>query len=305
MGKVSVSKIEYKGWKNCIQISNGIVDIVVTTDVGPRIIRYGFTGKQNMFYEDDSTLGKTGGDKWNIYGGHRLWHSPEEMPRSYEKDNSLIESWSALENGISVVQGIEQNTRMKKEFNIILSDESPDAMIIHRITNKSMWEVELAAWSLTVMAPGGVEIIPDVLKETGLLPNRMISLWDYTKMGDSRVTWGDKYIILRQDSSAASPFKIGLPNEEGWGAYINSGDMFVKSYIHFDDAPYPDYASSYETYTNSSMIEIETLSPLCLLAPEEYVEHIEEWSLFANVAIPSDEAEIDGKILPLVKSMME
>lgn len=305
MGKVSVSKIEYKGWANCVQISNGIVDMIVTTDVGPRIIRYGFVEKQNMFYEDASTLGKTGGDEWNTYGGHRLWHSPEDKLRSYENDNFPIESWSTIENGISVVQGIEPNTRMKKEFNITLSDDSPEVMIIHRITNKSMWEVELAAWSISVMAPGGVEIIPDVVKETGLLPNRMISLWDYTKMGDSRVTWGDKYIMLRQDSNATSPFKIGLPNEEGWGAYINGGNMFVKSYIHFDDAPYPDYASSYETYTNSSMIEIETLSPLCLLAPGEFVEHIEEWSLFANVAVPSNEAEIDEKILPLIKSMLE
>ena len=27
--------------------------------------------------------GKTGGSEWHIYGGHRLWHAPEVMPRTY------------------------------------------------------------------------------------------------------------------------------------------------------------------------------------------------------------------------------
>ena len=30
-----------------------------------------------LFKEYDEQMGKTGGDEWRIYGGHRLWIAPE------------------------------------------------------------------------------------------------------------------------------------------------------------------------------------------------------------------------------------
>src|SRR6516225_11433579 len=39
-GKVSVEKVEYKGWKNNLRLSNGEAELIVTLDVGPRIISY-------------------------------------------------------------------------------------------------------------------------------------------------------------------------------------------------------------------------------------------------------------------------
>jgi hypothetical protein len=77
--------------------------------------------------------------------------------------------------------------------------------------------------------------------------------------------------------------------------------LFVKQYEHIDDIEYPDYsASSFETYTNNFMLEMETLSPLVLLGPDETFEHIEIWSLYDNVKVPANEKEIDEKIVPLV-----
>jgi len=35
-------KYSWGGWSNCIYISNGEIDLICTTDVGPRIMRYGF-----------------------------------------------------------------------------------------------------------------------------------------------------------------------------------------------------------------------------------------------------------------------
>ena len=42
-----INKINYGGWDNCYEISNGIVDLVITGDVGLRVIRYGFIGDVN------------------------------------------------------------------------------------------------------------------------------------------------------------------------------------------------------------------------------------------------------------------
>jgi len=312
MSKVIIKKKEYKGWNNCFEISNGIVDVVVTTDVGPRIIRYGFIGKKNMFCEVADQAGSTGGNEWRIYGGHRLWHSPESKPRSYEPDNSAID-WKIKENGIVLTQPVEPWAMIQKEIEVTIFENSTKVEVLHRLTNKGAWEIGLSAWSLTVMAAGGKEIMPQVQGHTALLPNRMISLWPYTRMNDNRVYWGEKYIMLQQDEKAEGPFKIGFPNEDGWAAYINDSYMFVKKFEHKTGAEYPDYTSSYETYTNNFMVEMESLSPFVKLAPDATIEHIENWMLFDNIKLPGNETDyvnkagyvneagIDENILPLIK----
>src|SRR5256884_9116409 len=60
---VKVEKIAYKGWRNCYQVSNGEVALVVTSDVGPRIISFGFVGGQNLFKEFSDQLGGTREEK--------------------------------------------------------------------------------------------------------------------------------------------------------------------------------------------------------------------------------------------------
>ena len=57
---VKVDKIEYKGWKNCYRVTNGEIELIVTGDVGPRVIRFGFVGGQNLFKEFPDELGKAG-----------------------------------------------------------------------------------------------------------------------------------------------------------------------------------------------------------------------------------------------------
>jgi len=297
---VKVQKKEYEGWKNCIEISNGIVDVIATTDVGPRLIHFGFKGQENEFCEVEDQVGKTGGDEWNIYGGHRLWHSPEVKPRTYEPDNSPID-WRQLDNGVILTQPVEKLSRIQKQIEVLMSPDEAKVTVHHRLTNKGVWAVELAVWALTVMAPGGKEIIPQVTKDTGLLPNRMISLWPYTKLNDPRVYWGDKYIMLRQDPNIKTPFKIGLPNEEGWAAYANRNHLFVKYFPPYNGEIYPDFsASSYETYTIDFMLEMESLSPLVTLHPEETIEHTEVWVLHDNVKPPENESDIEKVILPLI-----
>ena len=57
---ISIEKINYQGWANSWQVTNGEVELVVTGDVGPRVMRYGFAGGQNFFKEFAGQMGKTG-----------------------------------------------------------------------------------------------------------------------------------------------------------------------------------------------------------------------------------------------------
>src|SRR5659263_389304 len=76
-----MEQIEFGGWPNCLRLANDQIELVATTDVGPRIIRLAFIGGRNLFKTFDATLGLSGGTEWRSYGGHRLWHAPETRPR--------------------------------------------------------------------------------------------------------------------------------------------------------------------------------------------------------------------------------
>lgn len=295
-----VSRIEYGGWENCVKIENGIVELVVTADVGPRIIRYGFTGGENELCEVEDQMGLTGGEEWRIYGGHRLWHSPEAKPRSYFPDNNPCEI-EEIENGIAVSQDVESTTGMKKDMEIALDPESSAVNIRHMITNEGLWDVEIAAWALTVMATGGTEIVPQNTNDTDLLANRMLSLWPYTKLNDPRVHWGGKYILLQQDPENHEAFKFGTSNDSGWAAYANHENLFVKRFFTIPGAIYPDFSgSSYETYTIDFMLEMESLSPLVILEPFETIEHTESWELHKNIPAPKNEDDVEKYIIPVI-----
>lgn len=166
---VKVDKIEFAGWKNCVHVSNGIVDIVATLDIGPRIIRYGFAGDANVFCVREEDAGKVGGDEWRNYGGHRLWHSPEVMPRTYSPDNQAVDC-QQIQNGIKLVQKPEPWVNMQKEIDVVLSPDSSKVKVIHKITNVGAWAARLAPWSISVMSTGGIEIIPQVKKTRDFCP---------------------------------------------------------------------------------------------------------------------------------------
>ncbi|MFH1037414.1 MAG: hypothetical protein V1789_01925 [PVC group bacterium] len=288
MEAVKMEKIAYGGWENCLRLSNGQADLVVTTAVGPRVIRYGFAGKENEFCEVAADRGKSGGEEWRMYGGHRLWHGPEDRERTYQPDNREI-AWREIPGGVSLQQPVESGTGIMKELDVRLFPGGSRVELLHRLTNRGLRPAELSAWAITVMAPGGWEVIPQPEKADGLLPNRLIALWPYSRLNDPRVAWGGRYIVLRQGPSAEGPCKLGVPNERGWAAYFNRGRLFLKRYTHFPAARYPDFGVSYETYTNDFMLEMETLSPLSLLAPGGSIEHREEWELFDNISCPGDD----------------
>ncbi len=269
-------KIGFEGWKDCVEIQNGNFRLVVTTELGPRIIGAFLSDGPNLMCVDPKTAGKTGGKEWKIYGGHRLWHSPEAKPRSYAPDNSKVEVKN-VKDGIIFSSGMEHITGISKSFKISAVGRN-SFRIRHVLKNENLWDVELAAWALTVMDVGGVAVVPQPKGDkTALLPNRYFTLWPYTNMADPRLTWGEKYVLLRQDVKASTPAKFGINCEDGWVAYVNKGACLKKRFNHLVDAEYPDNGCSVECYSCNFMLEIETLSPLHQLPPGESIIHDETW----------------------------
>lgn len=297
MSKVKVTKIAYGGWQNCLQLSNGIADCVITTDVGPRILRFGFVGQQNEFYEIEEDLGKAGGNEYRFYGGHRMWHGPQVEPRCCLPDNSPVQ-FQIDGSTVKLTQEIEKESGIQKQMEVTMAEDSAELRLLHRMSNKGQWAVELAVWPLTMMRRGGTEYIPLNTRNTGLLPNKNIIFWPWTRPDDYRIKWGRKFVTLRQDKNAEevgpnyeNAVKFGLNCEDGFAAYFNDAHLFTKHFSPKEDCIYPDWGCSYETYTNKYMLEMESLSPLTKLAPGEAAEHTEIWRLYDNLHEPSSEEE--------------
>lgn len=299
---VEITRLKYKEWDNSYRITNKKVELIVLSDVGPRVIRYGFVGGMNQFVEFPEHAGLVDGDVWRIYGGHRLWHSPENINRTYYPDNQRVDVVER-ENGIILIQQEETSTKLQKTIEIEMDGETGAITVIHRIKNCSLWNISLSAWAISAMAPGGLSILKQRTHSGSdiCIPDRRISVWPATSIKDSRVTWGDEYIFLKQDSNVPKSFKIGVSSDVGWVAYANNQNLFVKYYEYDSKAEYPDFGSTVELYTCDRFSEIETLSPLIEITPGNEVSHKEIWRLFEidkSINELTKEETLDSFIIP-------
>jgi hypothetical protein len=294
-----VQKVNYLGQPNCYSLTNGTVEVVVTTDIGPRIIRYGFPGQENILGEVPADVITTELGDWKPWGGHRLWTAPEANPRSYSPDNFPVEHHAEDERSIRLVQAVEPRTGIQKEMTVRLEPSGSSLRIHHRIINRNLWSIEVAPWALTIMNGGGVAIFPQEPYRSWdeyLLPARPLVLWHYTDLSDPRWTIGKRYIQLRTDQQRAHPQKAGLMNKQGWAAYHRGTTLFVKRFSYREGAAYPDYGSNNETYTAGSFIEIESLGPIEKLEPGMAAEHLEHWTLYRDVELDGSEESIERQV---------
>ena len=291
---LTIETIRFKGWKNNIRLSNESIELVVTADVGPRIIRCGFVNERNLLAEFTEQLGGTGEKNWMIRGGHRLWIAPECKSETYELDNHPV-ALRKIKGGIRTIQEPGPLTGIQKIMDIRLSDTTNEVTITHQLVNRGRKPRTIAPWALTVMAPGGLCIIPLPVKvphTANILPNQAWSLWSYTDFADGRWSFGSRYVFFRQ-SKKHGPGKIGIAHREGWTAYQLGEFLLAKSFDYIKGAIYPDGGVNFETYSDKRMLEVETLGPLITLAPGKSAKHVESWKLLKNTRPVKTEKDAD------------
>ncbi|MDC0677688.1 hypothetical protein [Sorangium atrum] len=281
--------IPYGGWKRAARLVCGDTELVVTLDIGPRIMRYGVIGGPNELSEIPEDMGATGGTKYRFYGGHRLWIGPEDEQRTLQPDNDPVEHRE--ENGALVLRTAPDRYGMQKEVRIAADAAAGRFVIDHAIENHSAYAVEFAPWSLSVMAAGGECLFPQapfVPHPDRVLPARPLVLWSYTDMAEPRWTWGKRVIRLRQ-VAGKDPQKVGALVSQGYAAYANHGNVFLKRFPFIEGARYPDMGCNFETFTNADMLEVESLGPLQHVEPGARVEHREAWYLIKGAQPPAED----------------
>lgn len=257
-----------------LRLTNDTYELLVPLDYGIRIISFKTLDGKNVLGENINVEQVVDGKKWKIRGGHRIWHTPEVFPRTYMPDNNEI-NYKTKDDQVIITQPVDKETKIQKQLMIEFIDE--EVKIKHRLFNRGMWPIETSIWVITIMTTGGTAVVPLSKRTEEYLPTKFISLWPYAQMNDPRLTFCDDHFEVVQDPTITDQFKIGTNNDEGWAKYILENQLFMKKFKTFKNKDYADNNCSFEVFTNDRLLELESLSPIKIINPGDYIEHTEQW----------------------------
>lgn len=276
-------------------LENEHLRLELLQEAGPRIVRLipsdGPSSRDgpNLLAELPDVQLPSPHGPYTLYGGHRLWHAPEDPTRTYVPDDEGV-TIHATSHGARMHLPADAHSHIAKTMEVeLLDNDSSDEQLSgsvrvrHTLRNEGRWPVQLAAWGITQLPPGGVAILPQSstpLDEAGLLPNRRLILWPYTRLSDPRLAPQDDLILVHGRADIAPRFKIGIMNRHRWAAHLGQGYLFCKFTEPQPQQPHPDMGSNTEVYTDDRFLELETLSPLKRLAPGQELSHEEIWEIY-------------------------
>ena len=272
-----VDKTQYLGF-DAVKITNKKDDeLVVLTGIGPRIISFRPEGGDNIFWvnEDDFSSGDARENTFRVFGGTRLWLSPE-TEASYRPDNGPCEVVTS-DGTVTVASAPDTTTKIRKSMKITAHDEC--FSVTYTIKNEGTHLVTAGLWALTCMQPKkGASI---------LLPWGDGGPWDVKDMKYWRRWLGSGTDINSTQWNPTNEFfivdptgeegKVGFANGRGFALYTFGDKAFIKHAGYVPTAHYPDGGCSCEVYTCKRFYEIETLSPLFVLGPDASRSHYERW----------------------------
>ncbi|MBI9009977.1 MAG: hypothetical protein JEZ05_08090 [Tenericutes bacterium] len=302
--KIKQEEINYKNYGKCLKITSESAELIVTLDLGPRVISYRLLEGENIFSQDierEQFLNTSEMDKifykgatWWGLGGHRLWRSPESYSTYYPDENPC--EYKRTDDTFVFIQEKQIYNDIQLSIELSFVNEK-DVKFVGTITNKSSINKTLSSWSLSMCKGPGLEIVKLPNDESGFNPQRYYSFWSFgAKNNDPRAYYGAEYFALRMEPGNQSPFKVGMRVNEGKILYLTEDIAYTKYFDRIEGLNYPDNNVNYETYTKDLFMELETLSPLTEILPNQSVSQTEIWSLqkFEDV-IPSvnDEKEFD------------
>ena len=302
MGKIRINHVRFGGFDDCLEMDNGIVRLIVTTQVGPRILYLACDGCENMLHRIAEDEGKTCDQTWRLFGGHRLWAGPQVRFRPNEPEDQPVK-YILHEDGVTLTNEIQKESRIQKEIRIRMSEGDSHIQITHRITSWSVWPVELTVWPVTVFPSDGVAFWSNAAPDTFYLPNDVQVFWPWTQHDDPRFVRARKVSYLKADPANSDWFKIGMPNRSGFGVYCGKNQMFVKKYTYDKNAKYSDFGATLEVFCNEEFVELESVSPLYTLESGQTAEHTEHWYVYPNVAQPEEAADMEALIQKYVEGI--
>ena len=280
MTEFTVERTTFQTWDDCLRLSNGVVELVVTVGCGPRILSFGLSSGGNLLYTDEDQDAAAGDHV--IHGGHRLWYDGEGFDRTYPPDEDAV-AWSRTGSGIEFIKPTEKTTGIRKRLVVSFRTGEATVEVTPEIENDGVWSIQCAPWAITMLRSGGVAVVPFSCGDPdSLLPDRSLTMWPYTDVDDERLSFETGLMLIDQSTEGDS-IKVGTSGTDGWVGYAVDGTALVREFDHDPTATYPDRGSVVEVYADSGHAELEIFGPLSPLSPGESKTHTETWRLIDEV----------------------
>ena len=308
---IAVVSETYGGWPTTYRLRNAALEVCVVTAVGPRIIDLRVPGGENLLHVRPHELGGRDEGVWKFRGGWRLWLAPEDLATTYDLDNSPCDAVVVDDHTVRITAPPQPVAGVQKSVELALAPDAARLRVTSSIRNVAATPRTYAAWSLSVLRPGGRAFIPlDVGPPEAFSAIRRVILWSYARLDDPRYRIADSLVevdhrafaaatLPPSEPSSASPAvvvrrsdesKIGVDSAQGWAAYLLDDTLYVKRFPHHAGAPYPDGGATIEVYSSREFLELENLGPLVEMLPGDEIVMTEEWSLHTGVTLPETDA---------------
>ena len=271
-----------------IELRDDATEIVIVHEIGPRIASVRHGSSENLLYWDHA--GERHRGEWKLYGGHRLWTTrplADESEECHAPDNERCQV-REVENGIAVTApptawGIEKTIVVQRSREGVWRVE-------HQLRNASDLLWSGGAWALTATRPlrGSRYRIP----LGGSSPR-----WDVVTIVVSRRWAGHTSRLVdpqfEMTEEAIEVRALGVEAKRMMFAPRGTIEMrderalFIKTAARRDGA-YP-LNTNLAVYLapDAWMVEIESMSPITTLAPDQVLSHVEEWCVSDGRALTS------------------
>jgi hypothetical protein len=315
MPATEVQRLDFMGWPNAIQLSNGHFAVVVVPQVG-KIMSLAVSGKENIVWNNPDLAGMPLAEAsahepvwgWANFGGDRFWvvqqadnaqvsggkpwppdtvFDGERWKYEVQEDGSLI-----LESGESPRGGVKAWRRLS-------FGSAPNLLLIHQkitaVRKSGMRPLNLIQNVTALRNPEMV--IFKMPGETHFPVNPRAGAQSPFPNGVGPLTFpkGDDfhkffaseggYGFLTQPEKGFTG-KIYLDLRTGWLAAVYGNQVYLQIFRYVPDAYYPDGGCSAEVYV-SDYFEIEVLSPADVLKEGESIDFDIGWA--------THEIDVNGK----------
>ncbi len=304
----SVATVEdYAGWawKSWV-IKNGLITLAVVPEIGGRVMQYDLDGHPSI-YLNPAEIGKTYSPSehsgWPNYGGYKTWPAPQNRwlvggggwppppnldfgTYSCQIVTDTPESSSVkLESPVEILSKYAcQGLKFERQLTIYRG--STRVKVEQTLVNTGSQKVNWSIWDVT----------QSIVNHSG--ETDYDNFWVYFPVrADSEFGKAGYYVMSgdKDDPQWKSDIalgvsavqylhhggKIGADSDGGWICYVDRKDgyAYAKRFAYFKEGTYPDNGASVEVYTSPGLpyLEVEVLSPLVDLAPEESYTFVEDW----------------------------
>lgn len=284
-----VTNVSYRGWDNCIQLSNNVATIIVNPTYGGQLLYYGLNSRdENILWSDSVVNG------WKVEDYTRTRRSPDagrfDIGNERKTEHIHDSIWAgpyrvSIEgNVIRLISSPSKAMGIQVERCFSLENNSSVLNVKQRMTNIADTIVEYCFWTRTLLPAGGVyfcESVPDSTYPSGFSE---ISL-----SADTLVPTGcmQERILVNNHYFTAYPGgneekKYGINTMNGIYSYQFRDYLYIKKNAY---APHGTYENNHQVrfpnmiYFNSQFIEMEPNSPMIRLKPGVSYDYEEVWTL--------------------------